>query len=198
LPSHFEHHITRYLFFIQYDKSIMETAGPALNNQANTSKIHSSFCPAPGGLNNMKFTRRKFIESSAFAALAATLGHVAGGSALGRGTGIFFGASKPGPLTYLKREHFLPFINTGFRVRNEAGRTAELQLKQAVDTTMSTNYQRGFRGDSYLLSFDTTRKMGLTQGVYEFDHEYLGRFSLFLAPVSGTGFHYEAIINRIC
>lgn len=139
----------------------------------------------------MKFTRRNFIQSAAVAAFAATLGHAAGGSNAGRVSG-------PDPLTYLKREHFEPFINAGFTISSDAGRTAVIRLNEAVDLKNEINDERGYTGESYRLGFNAARKIDLAQGTYHFDHENLGRFSLFLVPVGGRGTRYEAIVNRIC
>lgn len=144
----------------------------------------------------MKLTRRNFIHSSATAALAATLG----GSALGRDSGLYpvSRGKGPDPMSYLSREHFEPFINTAIRIRNEAGRTAVVRLRETVDLKNQINTDRGFTGESFRLSFDFPRKMDLAEGTYYFDHENLGRFYLFLAPIGGSGIHYEAIVNRIC
>lgn len=139
----------------------------------------------------MKFTRRNFIQSSVVAALAATVGNAAGKGVLGRFSG-------QDPLSFLKREHFAPFIDTAFRVSGNAGRTATIRLREAGDLKNQINEGRGLMGESYRLGFDAPRKLNLAQGTYHFDHENLGRFSLFLAPVGGSGIHYEAIVNRIC
>jgi hypothetical protein len=139
----------------------------------------------------MKFTRRKFIQSSALAALAATVGR----AGVGRDSGL---AAGPDPIGYLKREHFAPFIDGAFRIRNDAGTLVSVKLREAVDLKIDINEKLGYAGDSYRLGFDAPRKAGLAQGTYHFDHENLGRFSLFLVPVGGSGIHYEAIINRIC
>jgi hypothetical protein len=144
----------------------------------------------------MTFTRRKFIESSAMAALAATFGHAAGGIAAGRDKGLAgMGAH---PLSYLRREHFEPFVNTALTIRNEAGRTSVVYLREVADITETINMERGYRGESFRLSFDAPRRSALNQGMYQFEHENLGQFSLFLAPVGGGGGNLEAIVNRIC
>jgi hypothetical protein len=140
----------------------------------------------------MKFTRRKFIQSSALAALAATVGR----AGVGRDSGLVAGG--PDPLGYLKREHFESFIDGAFRVRSDAGRTVSIRLREATDLKIDINEKRGYAGDSFRLGFDTPRKAGLAQGTYHFDHENLGRFSLFLVPVGGSGIRCEAIINRVC
>jgi hypothetical protein len=144
----------------------------------------------------MKFTRRKFIQSSTVAALAVTLGYAADG----RDSGLFAVSSEKGmdSLNYLSREHFEPFINTAIRIRNENGRTATIWLREAADLKEQINVDRGYTGESYRLSFEAPRKANLAQGTYDFDHEKLGQFSLFVAPVGESGIHYEAIINRTC
>jgi hypothetical protein len=144
----------------------------------------------------MKFTRRKFIESSAMAALAVAIGNAAAGPALGRDSGLF--AKDPHPLSYLKREHFEPFIDTAVRIGNDEGRTAVVMLREAADLKNRINAERGYAGESFRLTFESPRKTDLGQGTYHFEHENLGRFSLFLVPIGGSGIHYEAIINRIC
>jgi hypothetical protein len=144
----------------------------------------------------MKFTRRKFIESSAMAALAAALGNAAGGPAFGRDSGLF--AKGPHPLSYLKREHFEPFIGTSVRIRNDKGRTAVVLLREAAELKNQINTERGYAGESFRLTFESPRKTDLGQETYHFEHENLGRFSLFLVPIGGSGVHYEAIVNRIC
>jgi hypothetical protein len=140
----------------------------------------------------MKFTRRKFIQSSAAAALAAALGN----SAMGRDSGLL--ARGADPVSYLKREHFELFIGTAFRISNDAGGTALVHLRESVDLKNPINEERGYAGESFRLGFDVSRKTNLTQGTYHFDHENLGRFSLFLGSIGGSGIHYEAIINRVC
>jgi len=140
----------------------------------------------------MKFTRRKFIGSSALAALAAALGNAAGGSAFGRDS------KGPHPLSYLKREHFEPFIDTSVRIRNDEGRTAVVRLREAAELKNQLNTERGYAGESFRLTFESPRKTDLGQATYHFEHENLGRFSLFLVPIGGSGVHYEAIVNRIC
>lgn len=138
----------------------------------------------------MKLTRRKFIQSSAVAALAATVGNAAGGRDLSR-KGL-------DPVSYLLREHFEPFLNTPIRITSDKGATAVVWLRQAVDLKIQANVDRGLTGDSFKLGFESSRKARLGQGIYHFDHDNLGRFSLFLTPVGGTGIHSEAIINRVC
>jgi len=144
----------------------------------------------------MKFTRRNFIESSAVAALTAAIGNAAGGLALGRDSRPF--AKGPHPLNYLKREHFEPFIDTSVRIRNDEGRTAVVRLREAADLKNQVNTERGYAGESFRLTFESPHKTDLGQETYHFEHENLGRFSLFLVPIGGSGVHYEAIVNRIC
>ena len=144
----------------------------------------------------MKFTRRKFIESSAIAAFAATVGYAAGE----KGGPLFDGSSKrlDEPLEYLLREHFEPFINTSISIRNDKGGTATIWLREAEDLKEKINVDRGYTGESFRLGFDAARKTNLGQGTYHFDHDILGRFSLFIAPIGGSSVRYEAIINRVC
>lgn len=142
----------------------------------------------------MRLSRRKFIQSSALGALTATLG-----SAAERGPDFFPARVERSsdPISYLRREHFEPFLDTAMRVTNENGKVLVVWLRKVGDLTQQINQERGYDGNSYLLSFDVSRKKAITEGTYRFDHENLGRFSLFLAPVGMAGAQYEAVINRI-
>jgi hypothetical protein len=144
----------------------------------------------------MKFTRRKFIESSVIAAFAATIGQAAGG----QGGQLLDVSSKrlDDPLEYLLREHFEPFINTSISIENDKGGRAIIWLREAEDLKNKINVDRGYTGESFRLGFDAPRKANLGQGTYHIDHDILGRFSLFIAPIGGSSVKYEAIINRVC
>jgi hypothetical protein len=143
----------------------------------------------------MKLTRRNFIQSSAVAVLAA-----AAGKAAGLDTGLFARHSQKGthPLEYLQRAHFEAVINTRVRITGDNGKTSVIWLREAAELKEQINMERGYTGESFRLGFESPRKTDLVQGTYQFDHENLGRFSLFLVPVRGSGVHYEAVINQIC
>jgi hypothetical protein len=73
-----------------------------------------------------------------------------------------------------------------------------VDLREVADLSEKINVERGYSGDSFRLSFDAPRRAALRQGIYQFEHENLGQFSLFLAPVGASGGKLEAIVNRVC
>lgn len=148
----------------------------------------------------MKISRRKFFLNSGAAALTAAVvlpGQNIFGQSLTRAQ--FFPIppeSTNDALTYLKREHFEPFINTLFQFQPETGRAFTLTLMAAENTAREVNQQQGFSGESYSLLFESSKKTKIAQGIYQVNHE-IGSFSLFITPVGLRGNRYEAVVNRI-
>lgn len=99
-------------------------------------------------------------------------------------------------LSYLKREHFEPFINTTFQFQPVEGRTFELRLIAAENLSREVNQKQGLSGESFSLLFEGSKKSKIPQGAYQVNHA-LGNFLLFITPVGLIGNRYEAIINRI-
>lgn len=124
------------------------------------------------------------------------------------GQNIFGQSLKPGELfpippestndalTYLKREHFEPFVNTVFQFHPVEGRAFNLQLLGAENSARSANAKQGLSGESFSLLFEGSAKSKIPQGNYQVTHA-LGHFTLFITPVGLRGNRYEAIINRI-
>ncbi len=99
-------------------------------------------------------------------------------------------------LTFLKREHFEPFLNTVFQFQPAEGRSFNLQLIAAENSSRSANEKQGLSGESFSLLFEASRKSKISQGNYQVNHA-LGNFSLFISAVGLRGNRFEAIINRI-
>ena len=148
----------------------------------------------------MKISRRKFFLNTGIAAVTAAVVFPAQ-NILGQSlkNDQFFPIppeSSNDALTYLKREHFEPFVNSNFQFQPDEGRAFNLQLIAVENSTREVNQKQGFSGESFSLLFEGSKKSKIPQGNYEVIHS-LGNFSLFIAPVGLRGNRYEAIINRI-
>ena len=100
-------------------------------------------------------------------------------------------------LNYLRREHFEALVNTDFDFQPDEGRPFNLKLLQVENLSRTANEKQGFRGDSFSLLFEGSQKAKIPQGVFQVNHDLLGKFSLFIVPVGLRGNRYEAIVNRI-
>lgn len=97
---------------------------------------------------------------------------------------------------YLTSKHFEPLVNTCFEVvTGQMG--FQLTLKEVAELASKANQFRGYYGESFSLMFEGPRNASLVAGTYEFKHERLGEFSLFVSPVGKSGTDYEVIVNRI-
>ena len=93
----------------------------------------------------------------------------------------------------LDHETFSKYLNTKFRVtygeslavETELGKVSELQL-----TGRQERFSLIFRGPSEPM---------LNQGIYAFDHDQMGGFSLFIVPIqrNENGTQYEVVFNRL-
>jgi hypothetical protein len=99
------------------------------------------------------------------------------------------------PLTYLKPDHFKPFIGTVMQARSLSGRRASFVLLEVTDIRLPQNEKRGYTGETYSLLFEGPAR--LRGEIYTFSHKLLGTFSLFASPVGQSTTRYEAIVNRI-
>jgi hypothetical protein len=148
----------------------------------------------------MKISRRSFFLNSGAAALTAAIvfpvQNVFGQTQKSAELFPIPPESVNDALTFLKREHFEPFINTLFQFQPETGRVFNLKLIAAENLSRGENETQGFVGESFSLLFEGTKKSKISQGTFQITHA-LGQFSLLIVPVGLTGNRYEAIINRI-
>jgi hypothetical protein len=149
----------------------------------------------------MKITRRNFVQISGVAALSAALlgpvGKTYGQLAVAGDLFAVPAESLADPLNYLLKAHFEPFTGTAFRAGAGNDSRVGLRLKAVTDLTRAINHKRGFHGESFSLLFEGASRRSLAEGPYVFDHENLGRFTLYLSPVGKAGKNYEAVINRV-
>jgi hypothetical protein len=149
----------------------------------------------------MEVSRRNFIRLSGVAAMSVTAlgsaGRVLGQVLQDDGLYQIPFESTADPLTYLLKEHFEPFMGTVFRADAGDGRLTDMRLAAVTDRTTRINAKRGCTGESFSLLFESGSKKRMAAGLYTFDHENLGKFSLTLMPVGKSGRNFEAVINRI-
>ncbi len=98
---------------------------------------------------------------------------------------------------------FEPLVGQRFRVRLAPEAVAELELVDAYDLTPTTPVQRGPNStaggwEAFSLMFVGPNAQRLGQGMYPFEHDQLGTFSLFIVPIGAdeAGTQYEAVFNR--
>lgn len=147
-------------------------------------------------------TRRNFIHAIGLASVAAATLNL-NGTAFGQTSkedGYFSipAESLADPVLSFKGEHFVPFINTDFEIRNESlRRTETLRLLNVKELERKANKIEGVQGDSFSLMFFSPRGKKLESGQFEFTHFSLGTFTLTISRVSAEPNRYEAVINHL-
>ena len=101
------------------------------------------------------------------------------------------------PLNDLNSERFAAVKDTMFQVSNGTGDSVPLKLIEVNQSRQRPG--RATRGDSFSLLFAGPKTHFLQQHLYDFTHETIGRFPLFIVPVGqdAAAFHYEAVFSRI-
>ena len=102
------------------------------------------------------------------------------------------------PLTDLNYERFAAVNGTTFQVSNGTGDSVPLKLVE-VSQARQRPGQSTRAMESFSLLFAGPKTRFLQQQLYDFAHETMGRFPLFIVPVGqdATTFHYEAVFSRI-
>jgi hypothetical protein len=93
----------------------------------------------------------------------------------------------------LKHATFAAHVNSTFKVVNNNAVVTELQLVEVSE------FKESPRNESFSILFRGPAGSPLPQGRYEFDHNAIGSFPLFIVPVAkdDQGLVYEAVFNRI-
>ena len=136
----------------------------------------------------MSKSRREFIKRGAVAAIAAGLPATLVKSASAHSIDVFLGHEDQ-----LAKANFARHLNTTFRAQASGSRTVELKLIKISELT-------GNKKAGFALLFDGARGKILSQDVYSFQHDKMGRFSLLMVPVvtrRRNQPHYEVIINKL-
>ena len=102
------------------------------------------------------------------------------------------------PLNDLNYERFVAVNGTTFQVANGTGDLVPLKLIKVNQAGQPVGQSRR-AVNSFSLLFAGPKTHFLQQQLYDFAHETMGRFPMFIVPVGqdGTAFHYEAVFSRI-
>jgi hypothetical protein len=104
--------------------------------------------------------------------------------------------------THLTRATFAPHVGDTFRLSLSPPDTLPVTLAALNDLPMRALPAAGAApppGESFSLLFRGPLAPQLAQGTYEFAHDAIGAFALFIVPVGADaeGVRYEAIFNRM-
>jgi len=145
-------------------------------------------------------TRRDFIKRGSLATLVgATLGSM--GSTNAFGLGHFYKIpfeSKKSSIYSFTETRMRGFINTVFDVRSQNGNSfASLKLIEVSNSRVNRKTNRQLNSNSFSMLLKGLKGAKLEQGTYDFNHEKLGTFSVFLVPVTSNDNYYEVIFNNL-
>ena len=94
----------------------------------------------------------------------------------------------------LDHETFSKHLNSTFRVKAEDGETVPLKLSRVSELQLSPRQER------FAIDFAGPLQPPLGQGSYNFEHDEMGSFVLFIVPQlanqEGSAL-YEAVFNRL-
>jgi hypothetical protein len=105
---------------------------------------------------------------------------------------------KLGDVEGMSLESFRPHLNTKFRVLCGPEQWVEVEL---VEASESAPPRPGIisKQERFSLVFSAPHDSPLWQGLYQFEHDALGEFALFIVPVGRgeQGVDFEAVFNRL-
>jgi hypothetical protein len=103
------------------------------------------------------------------------------------------------PLEQLGYEAFVGLVKTGFRVWIDAHDSVDLELSEITPRVVSAGGTARPAYETFALVFLGPAGRLLAQQIYLFESEKLGRFELFIVPVSRdqSGARYQATFNRL-
>lgn len=145
-------------------------------------------------------SRRNFIQLGAIGLVGASSIATAGKAFAANQLFPLPAGVSADPISRLTSKDFEPLVNTIFRIQNSdlLPGTADLRLIQVKKLAHPVNTARGFRGESYSLLFEKSRRQQrFGQGEYNFSHAKLANFSVFVIPVTPDPNHYEVVVNQI-
>ena len=93
----------------------------------------------------------------------------------------------------LDHETFSKHLDSNFRVEAGEAGTVSLKLSKISDLQLSPRQER------FAINFTGPLDAKLPQGSYDFEHDEMGKFLLFIVPLIGDeeGMVYEAVFNRL-
>src|SRR2546428_13112570 len=95
--------------------------------------------------------------------------------------------------TSLTHEAFTQHLNSKFQVTDDAGTLLSLELIEVSEHKLSR------RQEQFSAVFRGPNESFLGQGMRPFEHDQMGKFELFIVPISRDerGTCYEAVFNRL-
>ncbi|HLX68302.1 MAG TPA: hypothetical protein VKV04_01625 [Verrucomicrobiae bacterium] len=139
-------------------------------------------------------TRRRFFASCTALAVTVSIAPTVALSAPFR--------SRQLPLEDISFPDFLANVNTRFAILSQSRPAAELwlaQVKRLDAPGLAVASFSGEHSENFSLLFAGEQRAALLSDIYDFEHERIGRFQMFIAPVGPAepgACYYEAIFNR--
>ena len=93
----------------------------------------------------------------------------------------------------LTHENFAAQLNKNFRVQIDEANAVDLVLAEVSELKSSA------RQEQFSIVFHGPLETFLGQGLRQFEHDEMGRFTLFLVPIGkdDNRYSYEAVFNRL-
>jgi hypothetical protein len=135
-------------------------------------------------------SRRRFLKMAGIGVAGSALLAVGGRSL----TTAWMSWMLPAPLV---RSSFAKHLGETFQVRAESSPLVGMQLVEVRDLRSGAG-SSGASEHNFLLSFRGPRDQPIAQGTYDFAHDGIGDFPLFIVPMAPdeNARYYEAIFNR--
>jgi len=158
----------------------------------------------------MSLSRRFFLKSGTFTALAAVLASKTGSLVLGQSRNAKSSANFPIPqsaqanmLYYSGYDMFAPYVNSIFTARGARGEVVQLTLTSVTRYTpsASTRISTGSAPTTQTCSlmFSASGKLPAFSDIPTLNHPALGKLQMFLVyhGEGDSGYIYEAVINHL-
>jgi hypothetical protein len=152
----------------------------------------------------MPISRRNFIQLGAVTAISAGAALDLSASASDKSPANMMdqlARARAREESRLSYSAFAACLNSKFTLMTEDAGKLAVELVEVADHLKSSKLTGARKGvkENFSLAFKVPVQEKLVQNTYQFEHERLGKFDLFIGPVkSGKhGYIYEAVINRI-
>jgi hypothetical protein len=152
----------------------------------------------------LSVSRRGFLRTStlavAFGSVSLELAMVARANNIsGEELAVSFEPHGPGPLRF-SPSTFSPHLNSNFRVHLNNSSSVDLKLAEVSEDTPSPKSKKyASKSKSFSLEFTASGSTTFPSGNYLMEHAALGKFLLFISPVSRSNKRprYQAIFNHL-
>jgi len=145
----------------------------------------------------MSISRRNFLQVGAVAAVAAGAPCLSVLASENKDKKLV--SSKGIPI--MSKATFAALVNTSFFILPERQKKVKVELIEVQDQVPAADQKRAARAgkECFSLAFRSSSHPRLKQQTYQFKHDALGNFDLFIGAVKSEkhGLVYEAIINHL-